>query len=54
MKQHCEDKLMRLYTHYIRTQPGKQLGAKHHQVVVDFYNGLVTLDQIVPASALGA
>ena len=47
MKQHCEDKLMLLYTKYIKTEAGKQIGAPLHQEVVDFYQGSVTLEQLL-------
>lgn len=47
MKQHCVDKLMLLYTDYIRTEPGKNIGREKHTDVVDFYNGVYDLDHIL-------
>jgi len=34
--QHCKDKLLHLKDNYIRTQYGKTMAEKHHQVIVDF------------------
>ncbi|KAL5261363.1 hypothetical protein ACHWQZ_G007158 [Mnemiopsis leidyi] len=52
MKQHCEDKLLRLYSDYIRTRPGKELGADLHKAVQDFHSGVTTLDQLLNKHSL--
>ena len=45
--QHCEDKLILLYTDYIRTEPGKAIGRDKHQDVLDFYKGKIELDDLL-------
>ena len=52
MKQHCEDKLLRLYSDYIRTRPGKELGAGLHKAVQDFHSGVTSLDQLLSKNSL--
>jgi len=47
MKQHCEDKLLRLYTDYIRTRAGKELGAGLHKSVQNFHQGVTSLEDIL-------
>ena len=52
MKQHCEDKLLRLYSDYIKTKPGKEMGASLHQAVKDFHCGATTLEQLLSKYSL--
>ena len=54
MKQHCEDKLLVLFSDYMRTAAGRQLGAPLHQAVLDFYHDKVTLQQLLLKHSNGA